>query len=132
WLVRLVEALGRSLLGFGERLHLGALGWAAGALTLLLLAVVALRLLSIGWNLLNYHGFTLSESGRRLSVERGLLSRSRANMPRDRIQAWTLHEGLTQRLLGRRSIEVDSATVATGDDDRRSLRALAPVITPDA
>src|SRR5690606_20929893 len=64
---RVVENLGRSLLGFGERLHLDAIGWTVGALALLLLAVIVLRLLSIGWNLLNYHDFTLGESGRRLS-----------------------------------------------------------------
>lgn len=129
---RAITGVGRRLLGFGERLHLDAVGWVVGAVVLLVFAIVALRVLSIAWNLLHFHGFTLTDTGRRLSVQRGLLTRSRANMPRDRIQAWTLREGLTQRLLGRRSLEVDSASATGGENDRRSLRELAPVITPEA
>jgi putative membrane protein len=129
-IARAVEYAGRSLFGFGERLHLDWIGWAAGALALGLLALALLRALSIVLAVLQYHGFELRESGRRLSVERGLLTRSRANMPRDRIQAWTLAEGVVQRLLRRRSLAVDSATVEQSGKPG-SARDIAPVITVD-
>jgi putative membrane protein len=124
-----VEGSAGVLIGWGKELHLGALGWLLGALVLGAMAVVALRVLSVVYALLQFHGFELSESGRRLSVRRGLLTRLRANMPRRRIQAWSLHEGLVHRWFGRRSLRVDSASIDNANG-QRSLRDLAPVATP--
>lgn len=121
----------RALLGWGKDLHLDVLGWILGAASLLLVAVIALRLLSVLLALLQFHGFTLAENGRRLSVQRGLLTRLRANIPRRRIQAWSLRESLTHRWFGRRSLRVDSASVETVND-QRSLRDLVPLATPEA
>ena len=128
---RMVESWMAMLVGWGRELHLGAAGWLLGALSLFAFLVVALRLLSVVQALLQFHGFVLRESGRRLSVQRGLLTRMRANMPRRRIQAWSLHEGLVHRWFGRRSLRVDSASVDTANG-QRWLRDLAPVATPDA
>ncbi len=124
-----IESWIKLLLGWGKDLHLGIAGWLVGALSLLLVAVIALRLLSVLLALLQFHGFTLTETGRRLSVQRGLLTRVRANMPRRRIQAWSLSEGLTHRWLGRRSLRVDSASVEAVND-QRSVRDLVPVASP--
>lgn len=121
----------RALLGWGKDLHLDVIGWILGAASLLLVAVIALRLLSVLLALLQFHGFTLAENGRRLSVQRGLLTRMRANIPRWRIQAWSLRESLTHRWLGRQSLRVDSASVETVNDER-SLRDLVPLATPEA
>lgn len=116
---------------WGREQQMDWLGWMVGIAGVLLAAVVALRLLSVALALLQFHGFTLSEQGRRLSAQRGLLTRLRANMPRSRIQAWSLHEGLVHRWFGRRSLRVDSASVETSGD-QRSLRDLAPLATPEA
>lgn len=126
-----------------ERWGAWALGWAshngeqglghiviAGA-SLALLVIVLLRVFSILLALLQYYGFTLSETGRRLTVERGLLARWRTSASRRRIQAWTLREGITHRLLGRRSLDIDTA-VAEQQNQPRALRELAPVATPVA
>ena len=126
-----LKSWARLLMGWGKDLHLGTTGWVLGAASLVLIALVALRLLSVLLALLQFHGFTLTETGRRLSVQRGLLTRLRANMPRRRIQAWSLRESLTHRWLGRRSLRVDSASVEAVND-QRSLRDLAPVATPEA
>ncbi|HEY9144722.1 MAG TPA: PH domain-containing protein [Arenimonas sp.] len=115
---------------WGRNQHLDWMGWLIGALALLLFFVVALRALSVVLALLQFHGFTLTEQGRRLSAQRGLLTRLRANMPRSRIQAWSLREGLLHRWFGRQSLRVDSASLDTAND-QRSLRELAPVATPD-
>lgn len=116
---------------WGRELQVDWLGWLVAAAGVLVFAVVALRLLSVALALLQFHGFTLSEQGRRLSAQRGLLTRLRANMPRSRIQAWSLHEGLVHRWFGRRSLRVDSASVDT-TNDQRSLRDIAPLATPAA
>ena len=127
----LFEQWGRSLFGWAGEQHLGPAGYAVAALSLLALLLVVLRLLSVLLALAQYHGFRLSEHGRRLTVERGLLARWRTSASRRRIQAWTLREGLMHRLLGRRSLEVDTA-VADDENQQRALRELAPIATPEA
>ncbi|PJJ95876.1 hypothetical protein CO641_14645 [Lysobacteraceae bacterium NML91-0213] len=101
-------------------------GQLMAAALLLVMAVLALRVLSVVLALVQYHGFRLVEDGRRLGVERGLLTRLRNSVPRRRIQAWTLQESLMHRLLGRRSLQVDTAVVSRGED-ARSLSELAPI-----
>ncbi|GGA79317.1 membrane protein [Arenimonas soli] len=126
----LVEPWAADAVDWGRNQQLDWVGWIVGALALLLVFVVALRVLSVVLALLQFHGFTLTEQGRRLSAQRGLLTRLRANMPRSRIQAWSLREGLLHRWFGRQSLRVDSASVETAND-QRSLRDLAPVATPE-
>ena len=120
-----------SLVGFSKDMHLGIASTILGGLVLVGLLLVAIRLLSVVLALLQFHGFTLTQDGRRLSSQRGLLTRIRANMPRQRIQAWSLRESLTHRWFGRQSLLVDSASVQEAND-QRSLRDLAPVATPEA
>lgn len=121
----------KSLAGLSRDMQLGVVSTVLGGLALLLLLVVAIRLLSVVLALLQFHGFTLTEDGPRLSSQRGLLTRIRANMPRQRIQAWSLRESLTHRWFGRRGLVVDSASVQAVND-QQSLRDLAPVATPEA
>jgi putative membrane protein len=104
---------------------------AIAGVSLALLVIALLRVFSILLALLQYYGFNLSEVGRRLTVERGLLARWRTSASRRRIQAWTLREGMMHRLLKRRSLDIDTA-VAEQQNQQRALRELAPVATPEA
>jgi putative membrane protein len=98
---------------------------------LLLLALLALvRLLSVLLAVLQFHDFTLVESGRQLRIERGLLTRIRNQLPHHRIQAWRIDETLLHRWFGRQTLRVDSA--AGGGSDERGVRHLAPVAPPEA
>lgn len=100
---------------------------------LALSALAVLRGLSIALAFVRYHGFRLSEHGRRLTVERGLLTRVRASVPRRRIQSWTLRETVLHRLFRRRALEIDTAASQVDPNQQdKSLRELAPVATPDA
>lgn len=126
-----VRAVARTVTGYASELHLGVLGSAIGALALLAVFLVVLRVLSVALALLQFHGFTLSEAGRRLSVQSGLLTRMRASLPRHRIQAWRIHEGLLHRWFGRRALRVDTATVQAANETR-ALKYLAPIATPEA
>jgi len=126
---RFLASWTRMMLGWTRELHLGTTGTVIGAVSLLLALMIALRVLSVALALLQFHGFVLSAEGRRLRVERGLLSRLRGSLPRGRIQAYSVREGVVHRWLRRQSLVVDSA--ATEPSDRkRSLRDLAPVATP--
>ncbi|MGO4221240.1 PH domain-containing protein [Lysobacter sp. TAF61] len=127
----LFEAVGMRLFGYAGEHGFGPLEYAAAGLAVLALLLGALRLLSVALALMQYFGFRLSEQGRRLTVERGLLARWRTSASRRRIQAWTLHEGVLHRLLKRRSLEVDTAVAEEGRQ-QRALRELAPIATPAA
>ncbi|MGH8084456.1 MAG: PH domain-containing protein [Lysobacter sp.] len=125
----LFEHWGGTLFGWAGERHFGITEYALAAISLALLAVLLLRLLSIALALLQFYGFRLSEHGRRLTVERGLLARWRTSASRRRIQAWTLHEGVLHRWLDRQSLEVDTA-VAEDHNQQRALREVAPIATP--
>src|SRR5690606_7790861 len=120
---------GRQAFGYAGSLALGWVGAVIGALAMLAIALVLLRVLSVLLALVQYHGFRLAEHGRRLTVSRGLFTRRRNSVPRRRIQAWTLVESFTHRLFGRRSLNVDTAVVGQGNEER-GLSELAPVATP--
>ncbi len=130
-IAELFRTWGEVLFGWAGLRQFGPAEYVIAAISLVLLAVVVLRLLSVLIALLQYYGFTLSEHGRRLTVERGLAARWRTSASRRRIQAWTLREGLLHRWLRRQSLEVDTA-VAEQQNQQRALRELAPIATPQA
>jgi putative membrane protein len=123
WFTALAEGAGRYV---SDHIHDVALLGIAAA-TVLLALVAAVRALSVLLALLQYHGFRLTEVGRQLRVERGLLTRVRNQLPRRRIQAWRIEETLLHRWLGRQSVRVDSAA---GGQDEDGVRHLVPIGTP--
>lgn len=125
------ETVGEWMFGYAGEHGFGIVEYAAAGFMLVVFAIGVLRGFSVLLALLQYHGFRLSEQGRRLTVERGLLARWRTSASRRRIQAWTLHEGVLHRLLKRRSLEVDTA-VAEDGRQQRALREIAPIATPVA
>ncbi len=99
---------------------------------MVVVVVMVIRLFSVLLALLQYSGFRLEENGRRLTLERGLLTRIRTSTPRRRIQSWTLREGMLHRLFGRRTLEVSTAVLDNGSHSQpRSLREVAPVALPE-
>ncbi|HDS1038025.1 TPA: PH domain-containing protein [Stenotrophomonas maltophilia] len=122
-----IQRGGRQAFGFVSHLHPGMAGAMLLLAATLLLGWLALRVLSVVLTVLRYHGFTLSERERRLTVSTGLLSRTRSSVARRRIQAWTLSEGTLQRWFGLRQLRIDSAAGGPSRDDDRALRELAPL-----
>jgi putative membrane protein len=129
---RFIENFARQAFGYADHLQWGWAASAAAVLSLLLLALLLVRALSVVLALLQFHGFRLSEDPRRLMVERGLLARLRTSVARRRIQSWTLHEGVLHRLLGRRTVRIDTAVAeAPNPGEQRALKEVAPVATPE-
>ena len=124
------KAVGQWFSGQASAMHLSLLAAVAAAIFLLLALLLLLRLLSVAIALLQFHGFRLSESEGRLSVERGLLTRLRSSVPRHRIQAYSLSEGLLHRFFHRQSLRVDTA-VTEAANESRSMRDLAPIASPE-
>ena len=129
-LPNLLEQWGKALFGWAGQHHFSLVQSMLAAASLVLALALLLRLFSIALALLQYYGFRLERHGRRLTVERGLLTRLRTSTSTRRIQAWTLREGVLHRLLRRRSLGIDSAVAEQHDQQQRTLRELAPIATP--
>ncbi|WP_228886011.1 PH domain-containing protein [Stenotrophomonas rhizophila] len=127
-----IENGGRQAFGYASHLHTAAWVWALLAALAVIGFWLLLRVLSVALALLRYHGFQLSEHERRLTVVSGLLTRLRSSVARRRIQAWTLRESALHRWAGRRQLRIDIAAGVAVENQRRDLRELAPLATPQA
>nr|WP_251006542.1 PH domain-containing protein [Stenotrophomonas sp. ISL-67] len=127
-----IEHGGRQAFGYASNLHPATWVWVLAALVMVAGFWVLLRVLSVMMALLRYHDFRLTEHERRLTVASGLLTRMRTSVARRRIQAWTLRETAVQRWFRRRHLRIDIAAGVSTDGERRDLRELAPLATPDA
>lgn len=76
------------------------------AVTVVVLAFVLLRVLSVGWFLLQLHGFTLIRRGSDLRADYGLLTHVSRTIPTGRIQSFTATESPLHRWFRRQSIEL--------------------------
>ena len=85
-----------------------------GGAILLLGAVVALRLLSIGWYLVQLHDFTLRRRGPDLAAEYGLLTRVSRTIPSSRVQSLRATESFLHRRFRRQSVELRTAGGGSG------------------
>ena len=131
----LVKRWGKAVTGWltdfaGAHAHDDPLVIGLGAATLVLAALALVRLLSVLLAILQFHGFVLREDDGRISVERGLLARSRSSAKRRRIQAWSLREGVLHRWFDRRSLRVDTATGQRGAQEQHTLKDIVPIATP--
>lgn len=108
--------------------------WAALLVAVVCIASVAGKALAVVLALLRDFGFTLEQSGQRLSVERGLLTRVRTSAPLRRIQHWTLRQGVILRLFERSSLRVETAALRAGNEEQTvsDLVPIAPPATLDA
>lgn len=132
-LTNLAKPLRTQMFGWAGAHDFGTARYVLAAVSLVLVFVLLLRLLSVALALVQYAGFRLTEHGRRLTVERGLLARLRTSATRRRLQAWTLSESLLHRCFHRRSLQVDSAVGEEQEHHQhRALRELAPIATPEA
>ncbi|WP_040277258.1 PH domain-containing protein, partial [Xanthomonas citri] len=125
-----VEHNGELAYRYVSQIHPGVAVMATLVTLATLALLMAMRALSVALAVTQYHGFHLSESERRLTVERGLLTRIRSSVALRRIQSWTLYEGLLHRLFGRRQLRVDTAVAGTGDTHGGALKELAPIADP--
>ncbi|MFO3706366.1 PH domain-containing protein [Xanthomonas codiaei] len=125
-----IETNGEIAYRYVSQIHPGAAVTATLAVLATVAVLVAMRALSVALALVQYHRFHLSESERRLTVERGLLTRIRSSVALRRVQSWTVYESRLHRLFGRRQLHVDTAVAGTGDTHGSALKELAPIAEP--
>ncbi|MEO5630177.1 MAG: PH domain-containing protein [Thermomonas sp.] len=131
----LIDRWGKLVFGWmsdwvGHHVHDSLLVMGLAVASMVIIALLLVRLLSVLLAVVQYHGFILREDGARIRVERGLLARSRSSAKRRRIQAWSLREGLLHRWFKRRSLRVDTAVSQRGKQQQHALKELAPIATP--
>ncbi len=97
---------------------------------LVALAFVVLRILSVGWFLLQLHGFTLTRRGSDLGADYGLFTRVSRTIPTGRIQSLTATESPLHRWFRRQSLEL--RTVGGADSDDANLDFDSPSGGPKA
>jgi putative membrane protein len=120
---------GKRSVALAEGWQPGPLAWATGALLMLVVLFAAVRLLSVGLAIIQFHDFQLWSGPRELRVERGLLNRVRTHLPKRRIQAYSLSESFLHRRFRRQSLRVDRASSDVANE-AQSVRDLVPVATP--
>jgi putative membrane protein len=120
----------KEIVGYASDTHLSQLQMIIMALIGFAIFVFIMRILSVILALVQFHGFRLTQNARRLSIERGLLTRLRGSLPLRRIQAYSLKQSWLHRFFGRQSLRVD--TVNLEENNRSaSLRDLVPIATPE-
>lgn len=82
----------------------------------LVLTVLLLRVLSVGWFLLQLHGFTLTRRGSDLRADYGLFTRVSRTIPTGRIQSLTATESSLHRWFRRQSLELRTVGGAASAD----------------
>jgi putative membrane protein len=86
--------------------------------------LVVIRLLSVGWAVVQLHGFTLTRVGDELRTTRGLFTRVHGTIPLGRVQLVTVRQAALMRLFDRVEVRVQTAG---GDKDASPGREwLAP------
>jgi len=104
---------------------------AAAAVGLMLL-VLLWMLISVMGSIIAFHGFTLSLAGEDLHRGYGLLTRHASSLPRRRVQAVRIEEGLLRRLLGLATLRATSAgSRPTGNETEKTTDILLPVVRRD-
>lgn len=100
-----------------------------------LVALVLLRLLGIGWYIMQFFGYQLEQRGDDLRISCGLFTKISATVPRKRIQFISIHRTLFMRLFGLASIRIETAGGAGGEQQNStgsvSKRWFVPVIEED-
>lgn len=115
-----------------NQLWLKLLSWFAISLAFLLSVVIMGKIYSVVTAYIQYYDFKLSDNGKAISIEKGLLTRQKSHVPIDKIQVWRVEETLLHRCFKRQTLLLDTAILANGKNqtDERGINELVPIATP--
>lgn len=97
-----------------------------------LIVLLILKILSVTWYILRFHGYVLERRGEELRIRCGLFSRLSATVPRRRIQLISIHRTVLGKVLGIASIRIETAggsgSESEGETSSISRRWFIPVL----
>jgi putative membrane protein len=121
---RIARAFVKSLIADGRLFRDPGLREAALVAAGLAVILVFVRVLSVGWAIVQLYRFTLTRQGDEMRTMRGLLTRVHGTIPLSRVQLVTVRQAPLMRLFGRVEVRVQTAG---GDKDASPAREwLAP------
>jgi putative membrane protein len=98
----------------------------------LIVVLLFLKLLSVVWYILRFHGYVLERRGEELRIRCGLFSRLSATVPRRRIQLISIQRTWLGKAMGIASIRIETAggsgSESEGDTSSISRRWFIPVL----
>lgn len=109
----------------------------ARAVVLVFGVAVVVVILGVSWlagftlSVVNYYGFTLSETADELLYERGLLRRYDGSIPFDKIQTLTVEDNPLKRHFGYATLAIETAGASPGQGTRRGSEAAVPLARRD-
>lgn len=113
---------------FGEDSYQSIFDWASTVLpenngtasyyltlvSMVIAALVLLRLMGIGWYILRFYGYQLTKRGDDLRIACGLFTKVSATIPRNRIQFVSVQQNLIMRWMRIATIRIETAGGASG------------------
>ncbi|MGH7458404.1 MAG: PH domain-containing protein [Longimicrobiaceae bacterium] len=97
------------------------------ALALILAVVIVGWVISIVTTVIGFHGFVLDRRGDELRKRYGLLSRTEAHVPLERVQAVRVEESLLRRPFGLAALKIETAGSRVGQGQRGGAEAFIPI-----
>ena len=102
---------------------------------LILAALTLLRVFSVAWAVIKFHGFTLTRAGDDLRTSYGLFTRISATVPRNRVQLIQIRRSLLHRWFGRAEVRVETAGAGGSEEDGEgpdvNRQLIAPLVRMD-
>ncbi|QEG22430.1 PH domain-containing protein [Mariniblastus fucicola] len=99
-----IEGMSNIIPDLGDGLQFWAV-WTVATLALLLL----IRILGVGWFILRFFGYQLTQQGDDFKISCGLFTKVSATVPVKRIQFISIHRSMIMRWLGLASIRIETA-----------------------
>lgn len=84
-------------------------GWLLLIVVVVTTGLLLLRILSIAWYVIRFHGYQLSRLGDDLRIQGGLFTKISASVPRHRIQFISIHRSWLARYMGIAAIRIETA-----------------------
>ena len=107
--------------------------WIVKAVVGIVLLLVLLRIVSVVWYMLRFHGYQLTRDGDDLRISCGLFTKVSATVPRSRIQFISVHRSFLRRRLGLASIRIETAGGAGTEQENAAATVsrswFVPIIT---
>lgn len=107
----------------------GPMFWLLGAIAVVVLMLVVIRLASIAYAIYKFYDFRLFHSDGRFRMEYGLFTRHGATLKRAQLVAFAIRDGWLFRYFKRQSVEVLTPGLQIHDGQTQS-RYITPVATP--
>ncbi len=102
--------------------------WLGISLMLIISMIILGKIYSVIMAFISLYDFKLSENGNNLTIEKGLLTRHKSNIPLEKIQVWRVEETWLHRLFAQQTLQLDTAILANPQQKQQGERGINELI----